>query len=83
MTTPNQREADVAKIAAGLTDAQRRAIIDCDWYGSGETQFATIPAIGVSPLPGLLAHMFTLRWDRLTPTGLAVRAHLLKGTSDA
>lgn len=68
------------RIAAGLSEAQRRAVIDCEWHGSGETQFATTPCIGVSPLPASLAHMFTLRSDRLTPLGLAVRAILLKGT---
>jgi hypothetical protein len=69
---------DPHKIAAGLSEAQQRALIDCEWHGSGETAFATIPCLGVSPLPASLAHMLTLRSDRITPLGLAVRAILMK-----
>lgn len=68
--------SEVAKIAAGLTKAQRDALMDPEWYGSGETQFALVDCIQTK-LTGPLARPFTLRRDRLTPLGLAVRQYLL------
>lgn len=69
------------EIAKGLSEAQRRTILDAVWLGSGETAFAVIPCIGVSPLPASLAHMFSLRWDRLTPLGLRIRTILQENSN--
>lgn len=62
-------------LAKGLSEAQRQALLNPEWRGSGETQFALVECL--VGLAGPLAHMFTLRWDRLTPLGLALRDHLL------
>jgi len=69
---------DVAEIASGLTKAQREALIEpAQWlHPGGQDPIALVDCIEAK-LTGPLAHMFTLRWDRLTPLGLAVRAHLL------
>lgn len=67
---------DIEAIAAGLSEAQRRALVNAEFHGSGQTQFALVDCIEAK-LTGVLADMFTLRWDKLTPLGLSVRAHLL------
>lgn len=67
---------DIDAIVAGLSKAQRDGLLLAGWHGSGESQFAV--AEGLAGLPANLAHMFTLRWDRLTPLGLAVRARLME-----
>ncbi len=63
------------EVAAGLMKAQAEKLLGAVWHGSGATSFATVEATGAA-LPASLVHMMTLRWDRLTPLGLAVRAAL-------
>ncbi len=75
--TPEHNPAEIERVARGLTKAQRDKLNDAVWYGSGVTQFACVECLG-SDLPPMLAHMFTLRWDRLTPLGLAVRTYLIQ-----
>lgn len=72
--------SDIAAIAAGLTKVQADKLCSVMWHGSGTTSFATVECTGPA-LPASLVHMMTLRWDRLTPLGLAVRAHLAQQES--
>jgi hypothetical protein len=69
-------EPDVAEIARKLTKAQRAGLIAGEYRGSGVSSFVVVDCLAVRGIPSTLAHMLTLRWDRLTPLGLAVRAHL-------
>jgi hypothetical protein len=59
----------------GLNEAQIEALLNPEWRGSGVTQFALVECL--VGLAGPLAHMFTLRWDRLTPFGHEVRRELI------
>ena len=63
-------------IARGLSPAQREAILNARWIGSGETQMCLVDF--TDPWPAPVAQFLTLRTDRLTPLGLAVR-EALKG----
>ena len=69
--------ADAAGIAAGLTKAQRAALVEPHhWLHPGGQE----PIAGVDHLVGLhgpIAEMFTLRWDRITPFGHDVRRAIL------
>lgn len=68
---------EAEKIAAGLTKAQREAILSASDMMSnhGAYPFFTVNVTG-EPWPQGVAQFLTLRSDRLTPLGLAVRAFL-------
>jgi hypothetical protein len=79
--------SDVAEIARGLTKAQRRALIhapdDCEWMGRGnlggfKLSFAAMdrPDLGKPQLCEVATDITGIFDARLTPLGLAVRAHL-------
>jgi len=68
---------DAATIARGLTKAQRDAVIcatDC-MSNHGGYPFFTVRHTG-EPWPMGMAEFLTLKTDRLTQLGLAVRAEL-------
>jgi hypothetical protein len=71
---------DVAKIAASLSEAQRRAILIL----SGQWVSRMLPERIIWLDPSILETAAPLRSGhervRLTPLGLAVRAHLLANT---
>ena len=68
---------DLAKLAEGLTEAQRRALLDAAWlHPGGQPPIAIVNF--TNPWPEGVAQFFTLKRDRLTPLGLALRAHLQK-----
>lgn len=70
---------DVAKIAAGLTKAQRDAVLNTRGPDAdGLAWFALGSARG---LPGEIKQR-TVVGHCLTPLGLAVRAHLMEKTDD-
>lgn len=97
MTTPDQREADVAKIAASLTEAGRRYVMATPLqmpsdagviaYRAGDLTGGGAFAGFVRKLPSLFTRLVngygTAFQYRLSPLGQQVRAHLLKGNSDA
>lgn len=62
------------QIAAALSEAQRRAVIDGRWLGSGVTQMFVVDF--TEPWPAPIAQFLTLGTDRLNDLGLAVRAIL-------
>lgn len=67
---------DIAKIAASLTEAQRRAVLTGSVrYGSGYW-----PLYNALSRKGLLSTVFG--GDALSPLGVAVRAHLEATTHD-
>lgn len=68
-------ESELNALAGRLTKAQQDAIMCPHWHGAGEPQIALVE--GKIGLPATFAHMFTLRWDKLTPRALAVREHLI------
>lgn len=70
---------EVALVAGKLTRAQREAILAARQHGDGETSFMAVAF--TDPWSAPVAEFFTLTTDRLTPLGLAVRKHLLKGQS--
>lgn len=76
--TPNQ--AQVAAVCDQLTKAQRDAIVDAaDMMSShGGYPFLTVTLTN-DPWPEGVAQFLTLNTDRLTPLGIAVRAHILSG----
>ena len=70
---------DARAIAAGLSEAQRAAMLQIDhWLCPGGAEPIAVIDCRHS-LPPLLVNMFTLRWDRLTPLGLEVLAELRGG----
>lgn len=74
---------DLSQLAKSLTKAQREAVMDAEDMMSshGGYPFLTVRHTGAPwPHPGM-AEFLTLKTDRLTPLGLALRAHL-KGQSD-
>lgn len=73
--TTNTEAGAVADVAAKLTEAQKQAVLNPFWHGSGCTQFALVDCLETKLGPPMV-HMFTFRWDRLTEFGLAVRQHL-------
>jgi hypothetical protein len=66
---------DAEKIAAGLTEAQRRAMLSAHWIYPGGQPAICVVAF-TDPWPAPVAQFFTLATDRLTPLGLAVKAIL-------
>lgn len=68
---------DVAKIAAGLTKAQRESILAARdmMSGHGGYPYSTVRHTGEC-WPIGVAQFLTLKTDRLTLLGLAVRAYL-------
>jgi|GEM_PF-2208443 len=72
--TPDK--ARVAEIARGLTKAQRAALVSaCTTHSDvGGEPFVTVDF--TDPWPAPIAQFVTVRTDRLTPLGLAVRAYL-------
>ena len=71
------------QIVAGLTKAQREAVLDAsDMMSShGGYPFLTVRHTG-EPWPQHVAQFLTLTTDRLTETGLAVRAYLMEKGDD-
>lgn len=65
------------EIAAGLSERQRQAILHARWIGSGLQQMCVVDF--TDPWAAPVAQFLTLRTDRLTPLGLAVRAAIIKG----
>ncbi len=70
---------DIAQIAAGLTDAQRRAILSAKdlMFSHDGYPFFSVKHTG-EPWPEGVAQFLTISTDRLAPLGLAVREHLEK-----
>lgn len=87
---PDPMTDDIAKLAAGLSPAQRRALVNmsADWQFAGKATFNANGAWSLHWAKGVggrgaLAEMESRkdgRWSRkgyrLTPLGLALRAHL-------
>ena len=69
---------EIARIVAGLTKAQREALLSAtDAMSShGGYPFFTVRHTG-EPWPQGIAQFLTRSIDRLTPLGLAVRARLV------
>lgn len=74
---------NVEQIAAGLTTAQREALIDASDMMSnhGGYPFYTARHTG-EPWPMGVAQFLTLKTDRLTPLGIAVRDYLRSQAHD-
>lgn len=70
---------DVEAIVRDLTPGQREAIISARDLMSnhGGYPFFEVDATTGTPWPQGIAQFLTIRWDRLTPLGLAVRTYLL------
>ncbi len=70
--------ADIAKLAAGLTEAQQRALIDAQWSLDGGY---VVPYRHWRAFPGLVAKGLLTKGQspRLTEAGIAVRNHLIEG----
>jgi hypothetical protein len=77
-------DEQVARLAAGLTKAQLEAIVDATDMMSnhGGYPFVTVEHTG-EPWPQGVAQFQSIWRDRLTETGLAVRAHLVQEKPDA
>lgn len=75
MTPPNT-EAEVAKIAKGLTKAQRETMLGMDrqgaWCRPDQRSIAVLKRLTLAESMVSRSILF----NRLTPLGLAVRAHL-------
>ncbi|KEZ17136.1 hypothetical protein CP98_03634 [Sphingobium yanoikuyae] len=66
------------QIAEKLTEAQRRSIMEAEDMMSNHGGYPFLTAqVTSDPWPEGVAQFLTLNRDRLTPLGLAVRAHLL------
>lgn len=66
---------DLAKIAKGLTKAQREAILGARWiHPGGQDAIALVDFTG--PWPEGIAQFFILKVDRLTPLGCSLWAYL-------
>jgi hypothetical protein len=72
--------SDTAKIARGLTKAQRRALIDAEVVGRGDVLVWAAHRATMKGLRkrGLCSGVDWRSCAILTPLGLAVRAHLEK-----
>jgi len=72
--TDNGAIGDVSanEIAQSLTEAQREAIRNARWLSSSPDHLVLVDV--VPPWPFGIAQFFTLKQDRLTDLGLAVRA---------
>lgn len=69
---------DLDELARGLSAKQRDAILSAHWlYPGGQEPIAVVDF--TDPWPKGVAQFFTLREDRLTPLGLALRARLMEG----
>jgi hypothetical protein len=69
---------EAERIAAGLSDAHKDALLDVRWlHPGGHDPIALVDFNGM-PWPQGICEFFAFRQDRLTPLGLAVRA-ILKG----
>lgn len=74
--TPS-KEGQAREIAAMLTKRQREAVLGCEEHGNGRYPYQLHPLaaaglMAMTPVPELLM----VEAYRLTPLGLAVRAHL-------
>lgn len=68
---------DLAKLAAGLTEAQRRAMMSLRWINpGGHSPIALVDFTSPWMVEGV-AQFFTMTTDRLTPLGLELARHLL------
>lgn len=67
---------DVASIAAGLSEAQRRAILDASEMMSNHGGYPFFTVEFTEPWTAPVAQFLTLRSDRLTPLGIRVRQFL-------
>jgi len=74
MTTPDE----LARIAKGMTAAQREAFIDARWiHPGGQDPIALVYFTG-EPWPQGVCEFFSFRQDKLTPLGLALRTYLME-----
>lgn len=69
---------DAREVAAKLTPDQRKAIVEATDVMSSHGGYPFLTVRFTDPWPAPVAQFLTLRKDRLTPLGLAVRAHLLE-----
>jgi hypothetical protein len=68
---------DLDTIIAGLSAAQREAIIHARWiHPGGQRPIALVKL--EAPWPQGVAQFFTMTTDSLTPLGLAVRSALIE-----
>lgn len=78
MTDPTE----IARVAAGLTRAQREAVEAASDIMSNHGGYAFMTVdVTRDPWPEGVAQFLTLKSDRLTPLGLAVRNHILREKS--
>lgn len=72
---------DIAKIADGLSEAQREALVGaCMTHPNvGGEPFVTVKF--TDPWPEGVAQFLTITTDKLTKTGLAVRQHIIERQS--
>lgn len=68
---------DVEKIARGLSEAQREAMLSAHWLHPGGQDPICVVAF-TDPWTAPVAQFFTLKSDRLNSHGLAVRRALLE-----
>ena len=69
---------DPQAIADGLSEAQRRALLDARDMMSNHGGYPFLTVDCTPPWPQGIAQFLTLKTDRLTPLGLSVRAILAK-----
>ena len=68
-------QEDVVRVAKGLTEAQREAMLNPEWvHPGGQAPICLVQF--TDPWTAPVAEFFTMHRDRLTPLGLAVRNHL-------
>lgn len=72
---------DLDKLAKGLTEAQRRALLDARWFHPGGQEPMCLVHF-TDAWPSGVARFFSLKTDRLTPLGLALKAHIERTTHD-
>lgn len=65
--------SDAQRIAEGLSEAQRRAILDAQDMHSNHGGYPFFTVEFAEPWTAPVAQFLTLRTDRLTPLGLQVR----------
>ncbi len=72
--TPEQ----IAEIAKGLSEAQRQAVLFCEDVGNGRFpyQLHGLKKLGILGMQDVQKSNVVIRALRLTPLGLALRAHL-------
>lgn len=70
-------KADVAKIASGLTERQRQAMLGAHWiHPGGQDPICLVDY--TEPWTQPVAQVFTLASDRLTLLGQSVRQYLME-----